>query len=142
MSTMTLHYEGDLRTAARHDASGASLITDAPTDNHGKGESFSPTDLVCTALGTCMLTLMGIAAERAQLDLRGLRVTVVKHMAANPRRISQIDLTFTLPDIALTAAQRKLLEQTARQCPVAQSIAPDIVQNLVFYWPASAATPN
>ncbi len=138
MSTMTLHYEGALRTAARHDASGARLITDAPTDNHGKGESFSPTDLVCTALGSCMLTLMGIAAEREQLDLRGLHVTITKHMAASPRRIGQIDLTFTFPDIALTTAQRKLLEQTARRCPVAQSISLDIVQNLTFGWPASA----
>ncbi|MDB5234044.1 MAG: osmotically inducible protein OsmC [Hymenobacter sp.] len=132
MNTATARYAGHLRTQATHVASGNVIQTDAPTDNHGRGEAFSPTDLVSTALGSCMMTVMGIVAERHQWDLVGSTFAAVKHMSAEaPRRIAQIDLTFTLP-AALAPNDRVLLERTAHTCPVALSLHPDIKQNVVF----------
>ncbi|TGE15945.1 OsmC family protein [Hymenobacter elongatus] len=131
MSTATAHYLGNLRTEAIHSASGTTIFTDAPVDNHGKGESFSPTDLVSTALGTCMMTIMGIVAERHHLNLTGVSFEVSKHMMAEPRRIAQIDVHFRLPAVLITK-DRTLLENAARTCPVAISLNPEIRQQVQF----------
>jgi uncharacterized OsmC-like protein len=132
MNTATARYAGLLRTEATHVASGTTIQTDAPIDNHGRGEAFSPTDLVSTALGACMMTIMGIVAERHQWDLVDSTYDVVKHMSKEaPRRIAQIDVTFTLP-AALAPNDRALLERAAHTCPVTLSLHPDIVQNVVF----------
>lgn len=132
MNTATARYAGQLRTEATHVASGNTIQTDAPVDNHGRGEAFSPTDLVSTALGACMMTVMGIVAERHQLDLSGSTFAVTKHMSTDtPRRIVQVDVAFELP-AALEASDRALLERTARTCPVAVSLHPDIRQNVSF----------
>ncbi|WP_310393690.1 OsmC family protein [Hymenobacter sp.] len=132
MNTATARYAGHLRTEATHVASGNLIQTDAPTDNHGRGEAFSPTDLVSTALGACMMTVMGIVAERHQLNLVNSTFAVTKHMSTEaPRRIAQIDVTFTLP-AGLSATERALLERSAHTCPVTLSLHPDIRQNVVF----------
>ena len=132
MPTATARYAGHLRTEATHVASGTAIQTDAPTDNHGRGEAFSPTDLVCTALGACMMTVMGIVAERHQIDLVNSTYAVTKHMSpVAPRRIAQIDVTFTLP-AALAPTDRALLERSAHTCPVTLSLHPDIIQNVMF----------
>lgn len=132
MNTATARYAGHLRTEATHAASGNVIQTDAPTDNHGRGEAFSPTDLVSTALGSCMMTVMGIVADRHQLDLVDSTFAVVKHMSSEaPRRIAQIDVTFTMP-ATLSPSDRGLLERTALTCPVTLSLHPDIKQNVMF----------
>ncbi|MBF9238399.1 OsmC family protein [Hymenobacter sp. BT683] len=134
MNTATARYAGQLRTEATHVASGNVIQTDAPTDNHGRGEAFSPTDLVSTALGSCMMTVMGIVAARHELSLVDSTFAVVKHMSSEaPRRIAQIDITFSL-SAALSANDRALLERTALTCPVALSLHPDIRQNVVFLY--------
>lgn len=134
-------YEGQLRCAATHGPSGATLATDAPVDNHGKGESFSPTDLVATALGTCVMTVMGIVAERNQIDLTGTRIHVTKEMVQQPiRRIGRLPVTVTIPADKATkvsAADRTKLETAARHCPVHQSLHPDIDSPIEFVWQAS-----
>jgi len=131
-------YEGQLRCAATHGPSGATLVTDAPVDNHGKGESFSPTDLVATALGTCVMTIMGIVAERSQIDLIGTRIHVTKEMIQQPiRRIGRLPVTVTIPaDKAakVSAADRTKIETAARHCPVHQSLHPDIDSPIDFVW--------
>ena len=132
MSTATARYAGHLRTEATHTASGNVIQTDAPTDNHGRGEAFSPTDLVSTALGSCMMTVMGIVAARHELNLVDTHFEVQKHMSPDaPRRIAQIDLTFRLP-AALSASERTLLERAAKTCPVALSLHPEVQQNVTF----------
>ena len=132
MNTATARYAGQLRTEATHVASGTTIQTDAPTDNHGRGEAFSPTDLVSTALGACMMTIMGIVAERHQIDLVNTTYDVVKHMSTDtPRRIVQIDISFKMP-AGLAPANRALLERAAFTCPVALSLHPDIKQNVTF----------
>ncbi|MCB2376564.1 OsmC family protein [Hymenobacter sp. BT635] len=131
MSTATARYAGNLRSEAVHTASGTTIFTDAPVDNHGRGEAFSPTDLVSAALGTCMMTIMGIVAERNNLDLTGVSFEVSKHMASEPRRIAQIDVSFRLPG-SLTKKERALLENAARTCPVALSLNPEIRQEVQF----------
>ncbi|MFD2786151.1 OsmC family protein [Hymenobacter rubripertinctus] len=135
MSTATARYAGHLRTEATHVASGTTILTDAPVDNHGRGEAFSPTDLVGAALGACMMTIMGIVAERHDLDLTGVRWDVTKHMLADPRRIGQLDVVFRLP-ATLTEKERNLLEKAARTCPVALSLNPEIRQQVQFEYSA------
>jgi len=135
MSTATARYTGNLRTEATHTASGNTIFTDAPVDNHGRGEAFSPTDLVSAALGACMMTIMGIVAARQELDLTGVSFEVTKHMAADPRRISQIDLSFRMP-ASLSAKDRAMLENAARTCPVALSLNPEIRQQVQFEYSA------
>lgn len=125
-------YEGSLRCRATHGPSRRELVTDAPLDNQGKGESFSPTDLVATALGTCMLTIMGIAAEKHGLDLTGARVTVKKHMRADPeRRIGKLEVEIYVPR-ALEERWRVLLEKAALSCPVHKSLHPSLETPIVF----------
>ena len=132
--TATARYEGQLRTQATHVASGTSIQTDAPVDNHGRGEAFSPTDLVGTALGTCILTTMAIVAERHNVDLVGSTVDVKKIMSQEPpRRIAQFDVDLYLP-AALSEADRALMERVAHTCPVALSLNPEIRQEVRFIY--------
>jgi len=130
--TSQVNYTGALRTQAVHLASNNEIITDAPTDNNGKGEAFSPTDLVATALASCMLTIMGIRADRLGIDISGASTDVVKVMASDPRRISEVHITITMPERVYESGHMKVLEAAARTCPVAQSLHKDIVQNLEF----------
>ncbi|MBX3254142.1 MAG: OsmC family protein [Chitinophagaceae bacterium] len=133
--TSTVVYEGNLRTVCTHLKSGTVIETDAPPDNQGKGERFSPSDLVATALASCMLTIMGIKARDMELDIRGIKVEVEKIMAGDPRRIGGINLTFHFPDnILLTEKQRTVLERAAHTCPVIYSIHPNIKVNAIFKW--------
>lgn len=133
MVEIHITYEGQLRTRATHGSSRNTVITDAPVDNCGKGESFSPTDLVATALGSCVATIMGIVADRDGLDLTGMRVHVSKQMAPNPRRIVALPVTVTAP-ASLNATEREKLEQAARHCPVNYSIHPDIDAPITFIY--------
>lgn len=134
MATSTGIYSGNLRTEARHERSGNTLITDAPLDNNGKGEAFSPTDLVAASLGSCMATVMGIWASREGLDLSGMRWQVNKHMSSNtPRRIVGIDVHLEWDGAAQANPQQlNTLKKVALTCPVAQSLHPDIQQNITF----------
>lgn len=133
MTKMISKYLGNLRTEAIHEQSGTKLVCDAPLDNHGKGESFSPTDLVATALGACMLTIMGISAETYGYDIVGTTLETEKIMGTNPRRIVEIKITFNFPkDRKFTAQQKRVIEAAARTCPVANSLHPDIKKTLVF----------
>ena len=132
MATATGKYIGELRTELEHLASGQSFITDAPVDNNGKGEAFSPTDTVCAALSSCMMTLMGIYAARESIDLKGLTSTITKHMASDPRRISKIEIDFVWPNPKATEQQIELLKKYALTCPVAKSLHPEIEQVITF----------
>jgi putative redox protein len=130
-------YEGQLHCRATHGPSGATLATDAPVDNGGKGEAFSPTDLLATALGACVLTIMGLVAQRHGIDLAGTTVRVVKEMAAQPvRRIGSLRTVVTLPaGLKLSAEDRKRLQAGAATCPVRQSLHPDIAVPIEFVYP-------
>lgn len=137
MAHFQVYYEGNLRCVATHLASGTMIETDAPVDNHGKGERFSPTDLVATALGVCMMTVMGIAAADKQISLEGTRMEIEKTMATSPRRIVKIRVEIYFPNQrSISEADRAYLEKVARNCPVAKSIHPDIEQDIHFHWPS------
>lgn len=136
MTMSKVSYQGDLRTQALHLQSNNQLITDAPTDNHGKGEAFSPTDLLATSLASCMLTIMGIKANDMKLDLKGTTAEVTKVMAADPRRVSEIHVDIRI-NLALDKRSRTILEKAASTCPVAKSIHPDIQQIINFHYPES-----
>jgi putative redox protein len=134
MVTIDIEYQGDLRCEAVHQPSGTHLNTDAPKDNLGKGESFSPTDLVATALGTCMMTLMGITARSLKVDLKGTRVMVQKEMVVAPmRRIGKLAVKIAIP-AKLTDEQKQKLEQAALTCPVHKSLHPDVRTPVEFLW--------
>ncbi|MFO1518836.1 MAG: OsmC family protein [bacterium] len=134
MVTIDLTYEGDLRVKAVHGPSKTQIMTDAPVDNQGKGESFSPTDLVATALGACMATIMGIVAKRHDIDLRGMTVAVKKHMVNEPiRRIGTIEVHFKVPT-PKEEKYKSLLQKAALTCPVHQSLHPDVKQEITFDW--------
>lgn len=128
----TVEYLGNLRTQAKHLKSGNLVVTDAPTDNNGRGEAFSPTDLVSAALSSCMITIMGMVAEREGVDLKGLTSDVVKVMASNPRKIAEIQITFTHPGLVATEVQKQKLKNAALTCPVALSLAESVKQTVVF----------
>ena len=135
--TSTVVYEGNLRTIATHLQSGSVIETDAPIDNQGKGERFSPTDLVATALGTCMLTIMGMKARDMQIDLKDTKIEILKIMKSDPRRIGGINLTISFPpELSLTEKERLILERAADTCPVIYSIHPEIEVKVVFKWEA------
>lgn len=134
MKIAEVHYLGKLRTEAEHFRSGNALTTDAPVDNRGEGQHFSPTDLAATALASCMLTVMGIKARDKGLKLEGARVDVAKVMASNPRRIAEIHLDLYLPETHIGPQDRQLLEHTARNCPVARSLHSNIRQQIHFHW--------
>ena len=133
MATATGTYLGDLRVELRHEQSGATIMTDAPVDNHGKGEAFSPTDLLAAALGSCMLTIMGISAPAYGYELEGTTVDIEKIMGANPRRVAEIKITFNFPKgNNYTEQQKRVIEAAARTCPVANSLHPDLKKTIVF----------
>lgn len=134
MSTISGQYQGSLRTQAIHLKSKNAIITDAPPDNNGKGEAFSPTDLVCAALSSCMMTLMGILAQRENIQLEGLQSDVVKIMDSNPRKIGEIQITFTHPNLVATEIQRQKLKNAALTCPVALSLSDSVKQTITFNW--------
>ena len=134
MTDIEIIYRGDLRTKAKHLKSGTTLETDAPVDNMGKGESFSPTDMLATALGSCMLTIMGIKANQHEIDIKNTVVEVSKEMSENPRRISRVELRITFQN-NIEPKYRKLLERAAYQCPVSKSIHPDIDESIEFIYP-------
>jgi putative redox protein len=133
MVTISATYEGDLCCTAVHGPSEAQLQTDAPKDNEGLGRYFSPTDLVATALGTCILTTLGIVARRHDFDLLGCKATVEKHMNATPRRIGRLPVQLTIEG-SYTDAQKQLLENTANTCPVHKSLHPDIEATISIVW--------
>jgi uncharacterized OsmC-like protein len=132
MTTLTTRYQGSLRTENIHTRSGTVVITDAPVDNQGKGKAFSPTDLVCTALSSCMLTTMGILAERENIDMRGMKTEVVKIMGANPRKIAEIQIIMTHDNLVATEEQKKKLRNAALTCPVALSLHDSVKQSITL----------
>ncbi len=134
MATAETVYLGELRTRAKHLQSGVEIITDAPLDNHGKGEAFSPTDMFASSLGSCMLTIMGIAARTHKFNIDGTKIEITKVMAANPRRVSEVHVHFTMPPVTYTEEQKKILYIAATTCPVALSIHPDIKQKVDFVY--------
>tara|TARA_B110000902_G_scaffold78941_1_gene93961 strand:+ start:168 stop:575 length:408 start_codon:yes stop_codon:yes gene_type:complete len=133
MSSFEIKYQGNLRTTAKHLDSGSIIETDAPKDNHGLGETFSPTDMVCTALASCILTIMAIAVEKNGININGTKAMVTKTMGNNPRRISKIDidLTFTKDYDAKT---KIILERAAFNCPVHQSLSEKVEKNILFHY--------
>jgi len=130
--TSEVVYKGDLRTTCTHLKSGSGFETDAPVDNNGKGERFSPTDLLATSLAACMITVMGIKARSMDFDLNDIKIEVLKTMAADPRRVSGIDLKFHIPAslAGIDDKTKTILKNTGHTCPVAKSLHPDIVVNI------------
>lgn len=135
MHTAAILYNGELRTTATHPRSGSQIETDAPVDNNGKGERFSPTDMVASALGSCMLTIMGIKARDKGWNIEGTEVSIDKIMGTDPRRITGVKVVISVPATAgLDETARKILENAALTCPVAKSLHPDIQQDVTFNW--------
>jgi uncharacterized OsmC-like protein len=132
MASMKGEYLGGLRTQDEHLLSGNRIITDAPPDNNGKGEAFSPTDLVCAALSSCMMTMMGILANRENMDLTGMKSEITKIMNPSPRKIAEIVITFSHPALAATEDQKQKLKRAALTCPVALSLSAEIKQTVEF----------
>jgi putative redox protein len=132
MASMKGEYLGGLRTQDEHVLSGNRIITDAPPDNNGKGEAFSPSDLVCAALSSCMMTMMGILAEREGIDLKGMKSEITKMMNPSPRKIAEIIITFSHPALIATDAQKEKLRRAALTCPVALSLSAEIRQKVEF----------
>lgn len=130
--TAEVVYTGDLRCELTHLKSQQTFHTDAPTDNHGKGEAFSPTDLLATSLGACMMSIMGIAARTQDLKLEGTKISVTKIMASDPRRVSEVHCTLHFPQNNFSEKEKKILENAARTCPVALSLHTDIKQVFEF----------
>jgi len=140
MVRIDVEYRGRLRCVSVHEPSGAELATDAPKDNQGEGASFSPTDLVATALATCVLTTMAIVANRHGWKLEGATASVVKHMVADPvRRIGRLELTLRMP-VGLDQKAREVLERTAHTCPVHKSLASNVEVPMTFQWDAVPAS--
>ena len=132
MATIETIYLGELRTEATHVFSGNKTITDAPLDNKGKAESFSPTDLLSASLGSCMITIMGIAAREHGIDIDGTTCSITKIMASEPRRVSEIEIVLNFPKGDYTEKEKTILERAALTCPVAKSLHPDLHQNVTF----------
>mgnify|MGYP000421277368 FL=1 len=133
--TATVTYESNLRTTCLHLQSGSAIETDAPTDNKGKGERFSPTDLIATGLGACMISYMGIKAETMNIVLDGAKVEVTKVMVSDPRRIGKIIAHVTMPaGLNVDEKTKEILERVARTCPVERSLHPDVILDIVFNW--------
>ncbi|RNC88540.1 MAG: OsmC family peroxiredoxin [Allomuricauda sp.] len=131
--TAKVTYEGDLRTTCEHIRSGNTFQTDAPVDNRGLGQAFSPTDTVATGLASCMITVMGIKARDLEVDLKGATVEVVKHMASDPRRIAKIEVTLHLP-AEVSQKHRTILERIGDTCPIHYSLHPDIEKVIEYHW--------
>ncbi len=134
MTTIKTTYLGDLRTENIHLQSGTKIFTDAPTDNRGKGQSFSPTDLLATALGNCIMTIMGIKALDNGIDIKGTELSITKIMAENPRRVAEVVMEFTFPKKNYSKEQQMLIESVAGKSPVPLSVNSDLKQTIVFHW--------
>lgn len=132
METVRTEYTGELRTQATHVASGNTLITDAPLDNHGKGETFSPTDLLATSYGSCMITVIGIASNTHGFSVDGTKLKITKIMASNPRRIGELLVELDFPANGYSDKQMEIIRHTAITCPVALSLHPDVKQTIHF----------
>jgi uncharacterized OsmC-like protein len=130
--TIKTTYLGELRTQATHTRSGNELITDAPPDNKGKGEAFSPTDLLATSLGSCMLTIMGIAAREHGFNIDGTKIKIWKIMESNPRRVGEIKIELTFPGIHYSDREKKFIEKAAHTCPVNLSLHPELKKTILF----------
>ena len=133
MATSSITYVGELRTICIHLQSGTQILTDAPTDNHGKGEAFSPTDLVATALGSCMVSIMAIKSKDLEVDLKDSTVSVTKIMQAEPRKIAKIIVELNMA-IDTSEKNKTILERSAMTCPVLLSLHPDIEKEVTFNW--------
>lgn len=131
--TSKVTYLGDLRTSSIHLQSGTEILSDAPKDNHGKGEAFSPTDLLANALGSCMISIMAIKSRDLDLDLTGSTIDVTKIMQAEPRKIAKIEIVMNM-SIAVDEKNKTILERVAMNCPVLLSLNPDIEKDIVFHW--------
>ncbi len=134
MAVINAEYLGELRTSILHEDSGTIILTDAPVDNRGLGRSFSPTDLVAAALGSCALSIMDFYAQTHNLDIKGARVDIVKEMTDKPRRIARIGLTFTMPANNFSDKDKKGFEIAAHACPVHKSLSAEMVQDFNFIW--------
>ena len=135
MTKMLTIYKGNLRNEVTHLQSGTKILTDAPLDNHGKGESFSPTDLLASSLGCCMLTIMGISAQSYGFTLEGTKVETEKIMGTDPRRVIEIKIDFHFPEGSnFTPQQKRVIESAAKTCPVANSLHPDVKKTINFNW--------
>ena len=134
MTTIKTIYLGELRTENEHLQSRNKVITDAPTDNRGKGEYFSPTDLLATALGSCILTIMGITAWDNNIDIEGTQVDVTKIMASEPRRVAEVVVEFTFPKRRYSEEEKRIVESVAGTSPVPLSLHPDLKQTIRFNW--------
>lgn len=134
MATIKAKYLGNLRMECEHTQSGTKIITDAPTDNNGKGESFSPTDLCATALGSCIMTIAGIYCQENNIDITGTELEIEKIMNAEPRRIGTINIIFNMPDRKYSKKEKIIIERTAKACPVHMSLHPELIQNFTFNW--------
>ena len=134
MATIKTVYLGDLRTENEHLQSGTKILTDAPTDNQGKGEYFSPTDMLATALGSCIMTIMGIKARDNGIDIAGTEIEITKIMENNPRRVSEVVVEFTFPKKNYTEEEKRIVESVAGTSPVPLSLHPDLKQTIKFNW--------
>lgn len=132
MATSKITYNGGLRTTSVHERSGNQIITDAPVDNKGKGEAFSPTDLLATSLGNCMITIVGIAAQEHGFNIDGATCEVTKIMAEGPRRVAEIVVNFQFPANNYSEKEKKIIERSANTCPVAFSLHPDLIKTVTF----------
>ncbi len=134
MPTVTTIYTGDLRTKARHNQSGQEIITDAPVDNKGKGEAFSPTDLLSASLGSCALTIIGIAANEKGFSIDGTRVDITKIMASEPRRVEEIILEFFFPPNNYSEREKSIIKNCVEHCPVSKSLHPDLKRTIIYHF--------
>ena len=130
METVKTIYLGELRTSATHLRSGNTIITDAPLDNKGKGEAFSPTDLLATSLGSCMMTIIGIAAQTHNFNVDGTIIRITKIMAENPRRVSEVIVEFDFPEISYSDKEKAIIQNAAKTCPVHLSLHPDLIKTI------------
>ncbi|MFT5749623.1 MAG: putative redox protein [Ancylomarina sp.] len=135
MTTVKTTYLGDLRTENIHIQSGNKIYTDAPVDNQGKGEAFSPTDLMATSFGSCIMTIMGIVARDNNIDIVGTELNITKVMAADPRRVSEVVAEFVFPNKPYTDDEKKIIESVAGTSPVPLSVNPNMTQNIKLVWP-------
>lgn len=132
MEISSITYTGDLRTEVRHLRSGQAFITDAPTDNQGRGEAFSPTDLLATSLGACAITVVGIAARTHHFNIDGTTIKISKIMASDPRRVSEVKVEMNFPDIKYSEKEKQIIRHTINTCPVGQSLHPDLKQTFIL----------
>ncbi len=132
--TASVIYRGGLRCEAVHLQSGSSIETDAPTDNRGKGERFSPTDLLCVSLATCIVTTMGIKAGDIGIDLTGTKIDVTKYMLTDPRRVGKVEVILHIPALDLEEKDRLVLQRTGDNCPVTRSLHPDMEVRIEYVW--------